>query len=290
MIIVSISGGLGNQLFQYSAAIAKSGLKPKDVVLDLGFFELSGDLGATPRSYKLSELGLEGLETINLLESRIKRTKAKMLSFMLPGYYYEEIIETDPFKVDQRVFSTSKNIVYLNGYWQWRQHAEYSASLMKTLVFRSAILNGRKQDIFSNTDLDTRVAIHIRRGDYSEEALTCSKEYYHKSMADMKSRLGEDLTWFIFSDDIGWAKANIRPPGKSYYISDEQSRSDIDDFCAMASIRYHIISNSTFSWWAAFASSTYYRQSVIIAPIHWWKSIPASNISIYPKTWIVTPG
>ncbi len=117
------------------------------------------------------------------------------------------------------------------------------------------------------------VAIHVRRGDAlgrEQWHPVAGMTFYEKAMALVRERI-EDPTFLIFSDGIGWCRENF--VGDEYvFVSplgiehDRTEENDVDheEFFLMSMCEDHIISNSTFSWWAA------------------WMSNPAP---IYPTQW-----
>jgi hypothetical protein len=48
-----------------------------------------------------------------------------------------------------------------------------------------------------------------------------------------------------------------------------------------------IISNSSYSWWAAQIITKKKKNTVIICPDLWWDKININQINIFPKNWIV---
>ena len=291
MILTSFSGGLGNQLFQYCAALVISNNNPKLLISDLGFYQLQKKNKATPRDFKLDALGLEIHRTINLSQSRILRrfwhVRSILASHIKIDWKYEEIHERESFQIDPRIIKKN-GLIFLNGYWQCRNYPIDSIDYLKKTLFKHCVYTGKNQDIFQKSSDAVKVSIHIRRGDYSKEALICTDKYFSDAIDLMKNKLGKvNINWYVFSDDIKYAEFVISPLVNAFYVNKENTRSDIDDFTAMSSCQHHIISNSTFSWWAAFISKNSFKESVIIAPSRWWTNIPVSEILVYPEDWLI---
>jgi hypothetical protein len=109
--------------------------------------------------------------------------------------------------------------------------------------------------------LQSYVSIHVRRGDYVKYAKSfppVTLDYIHKAMTRMKYY--GFTNFMVFSDDINWCKANIK--GVKYSAGNNA----FEDMSLMASCGNHIISNSTFSWWAAYLGINPDRH--IISPSH----------------------
>lgn len=122
---------------------------------------------------------------------------------------------------------------------------------------------------------EEHIALHVRRGDYlnlQNIHPTCSLDYYEKALKELP-----DLPVYIFSDDIEWCKENFK--GDKYKFSEQNF---MEDFELMTKCSYHIIANSSFSWWAAWLSDS----KKVIAPATWFgPDGPGSAEDIIPDTW-----
>jgi hypothetical protein len=109
--------------------------------------------------------------------------------------------------------------------------------------------------------------------------------YYRNSIQYLSSKYN-DLFYYIFSDDIEYIKLNFFFL-KNYAIIDNSSLeiSDYYDLYLMTQVNHLIISNSTFSWWAAYLNTD--PKKTVIAPerYHFDNSWVQSD-DLYPPEWI----
>jgi len=144
-------------------------------------------------------------------------------------------------------------------------------------------INEKYKDVIA---LDA-VSMHIRRGDYisladSYEILDVG---YYKTALHM---MGEVQKIIVFSDDIPWCKDTFAflPEDKIFYVEGEE---DVRDLYLMSKIRNNIISNSTFSWWAAYLNNN--ENKKVIGPRKWFgpkrtKNNDVETKDLFPPGWI----
>lgn len=112
------------------------------------------------------------------------------------------------------------------------------------------------------------VSVHIRRGDYLDlphRHPFVGKEYLRKAVCSFP----RGTAFLICSDDIRWAQdffSQNRFHDFTFLYS--QRGSVLSDFYLMVKCRHHIISNSTFSWWAAYLGQ--YEGTRVIMPSMWF--------------------
>jgi hypothetical protein len=100
--------------------------------------------------------------------------------------------------------------------------------------------------------------IHVRGTDYiNSQNWFLSRKYYLESIEEVK-KINKDIKFVVITDDIN-STNNILPE------LDIISNDMMVDFKLLHLSKYCIISNSTFSWWAAWLSD----KEIIIAPNNW---------------------
>ena len=122
--------------------------------------------------------------------------------------------------------------------------------------------------------------ITIRRGDFVTNINNkkvydiCDVDYFQKAIQIIKNKV-ENPVFFIFSDDVEWAKNNINFYGCQVYSEDGTDTLD-EKLRLMSSCKHFIISNSTFSWWAQYLSN--YDKKIVISPNKWYATNLESNL------------
>jgi len=292
MTIIKLKGGLGNQLFQYAygrliAARRGEGLKlDKDILgakkarraYGLDNFNIQAVL-ATPEEIKAAKYPLGNF-------SRIWRLiKAKVFRIHHIGY---ECRMLKPY---------SK---YLDGYFQSYKYLDLQrAQLLKEISLKED-LSLKYGALISEMAASGSVAVHIRRGDYISDSKTkaahfiCDLAYYERAMEMMKKKINESREniseenilvpiFYIFSDDISWAKENLKVSEKLVFVSNPELK-DYEELMLMSGCQNNIIANSSFSFWSAWLNQN--PNKIVIGPKKWNNKYPAAYRDLMPKEWI----
>jgi hypothetical protein len=115
---------------------------------------------------------------------------------------------------------------------------------------------------------ENSVSIHVRRGDFLQypNFAVCTPDYYDQAVTRARDELSSPTFW-IFSDDIPWCRAHF--PGTEFRFVDlpESQRNPLNDMRLMSLASHHIISNSSYSWWAAWLH--WQPHKLVILPHAW---------------------
>ncbi|GAB1766403.1 alpha-1,2-fucosyltransferase [Priestia megaterium] len=289
MKIVQISSGLGNQLFQY-ALYKRLSQQSDNVFLDKhtsyllnknqhNGYELERVFNINPRIAthehirKLSDLN-------NSLISRMRRK----IFFKKHSMY----IEPQEFAFHDTVFTREK--IYIKGYWQnYEYFTGIEKELKKDLIFQEN-LDEKNKLLVNKIINENSVSIHVRRGDYySNEKYEekfgniATPEYYLKAIKLIEEKV-ENPIFYIFSDDIEWAKMNLGITGNVTYVTHNKGIDSYKDMQLMSLCRHNIIANSSFSWWGAFLNKN--SEKIVICPRKWINIKGVNKINIFPELWI----
>ncbi len=291
VIITELSGGLGNQLFQYSAGKSLAKKLGVPLILDLGNYKDSKRPYAldifdiNPRIATIEEIeqakrGEIFRKIAHKISARLENPVSYILLLITGFYVFKE--PYSHFYPD--FFRLPKNSL-LRGNWQSQKYFENIIDdLRNELVFRSDIKE-KCLEMLSQISSINSVSIHVRREDYldkPEKYPVCSIEYYKEAVKILEQKISEPV-YFIFSDDTKWFKGNMGFIKNAIFISDKTYR-DCDEFFLMSLCKHNIIANSSFSWWAAKLGKN--RDKLVIAPKMWFGGHIKDTMDIVPSSWI----
>lgn len=275
MKIINISGGLGNQMFQYAFLIAMREATGDECLMDASKyatynlhngFELADVYDISARCATKQELKKVTRYTTNYKLSRVFRK-------FLPRKR-TEIIEPMPsclYMPD--IFTKAKGDLYYEGIWQNEKYfSNVRPIILKEFTYKQP-MNSRNEEASKKFSQKTTVSMHIRRGDYllhKNYIGLCGIDYYTKAIEYAKEKYGNDIQFAIFSNDMQWCNDNILPliEGYEYTTVDwNKGKDSYNDIRLMSYCKVNIIANSSFSWWAAYLNN--YDGKEIIAPAKW---------------------
>ncbi|HMP30951.1 MAG TPA: alpha-1,2-fucosyltransferase, partial [Saprospiraceae bacterium] len=99
---------------------------------------------------------------------------------------------------------------YFDGYWQSEKYFLEIRDLLKTeFQLKNELWDVQSLSLLEKIRSCNSVSIHIRRGDYVQLGYTntCGLQYYQKAIEIINLKI-RDPHYFIFSNDIEWAKNN----------------------------------------------------------------------------------
>ena len=248
-------GRLANQMFQYASL--KGIAKNKGYSFCIPPREVFGRLDIDVRNSDIMLYDIFDLESKNTIEL----TSRPMI---------RETIHT----FDKALFDFCPDNIDLVGYFQTEKYFKHiEDEIREDFRFKKDLLETCQSFIGGET-----ISLHIRRGDYviNSNHPVQPKSYYREAL----SKFPTELPVVIFSDDPEWCKKQEIFDEDRFRIS-EGNTSDYD-LCLMSLCKYHIIANSTYSWWGAWLA----KSEKVIAPKTWFagdcvnksvKDIPFDN-------------
>jgi hypothetical protein len=289
-IRVELVGGLGNQLF----GIFAGAYLAQKLQVPLAYHFARKRSGETKHNSSLESLDL-GLETIHehhgvyisLLIARkiIRRTLetlglSKSKSERLARLHTSVNLGSDPSLDDCEPGSI------IQGYFQTYGYFE---SVYKN---RTRLVKLRRESDWYNEAskriiAERPVVIHVRRGDYALEKNSdigvLSAKYFETAIEEIKSGRPEGkIRLWVFSDDIELVRKELSfldGPLTTWVVQPINS-DPAESMMLMSMASTLVISNSTFSWWAAAIN----REAEVIAPAKWFRRLEDPE-GIMPTNW-----
>ena len=275
MIIIKIMGGLGNQMFQY-AVYEKLKYLGKDVKVDISSFYEQDDL----RKYELG--GFENLQLQQAEEDEIEH-------YLHPETIWKKILRK-VFRLDRKIYNLNsmaydKKIYfikegYVSGFWQSEKYFSDIEKVIRQRFEFPKIQDAENEKFLSMIHQTHSVSIHVRRGDYLSETnqkiygRICTLDYYKKAIRYFEEKY-EDVTFFVFSNDLEWAKENLEMKN-ACFVDCNTEETAIYDMYLMSECRQNIIANSSFSWWGAWLNG--HKEKEVIAPSKWLNTVDVKDI------------
>lgn len=287
MIIVRVTGGLGNQMFQYAMykSLEKKG---KLVKLDSKSFyetkkehngyELERIFDIKPN--KPTKEDLEKFDENNI--STLFKIKRKLFGDK------KFVYDTKEYVFNKDVYKLKNS--YLNGYWQSIKYFEgIENDIKKDFRFKNQ-LDNKNLEILNEIENSNSISIHIRRGDYMSPenydmyGCIATPTYYKKAIKVIEEKV-ENPTFFVFSNDMDWVKKNIQINSRVFYIDINSGNGSYKDMQLMSNCKHNIIANSSFSWWGAWLNEN--KNKIVIAPKKWInrEDVDSDKIELFCEGW-----
>lgn len=295
-LIVRMFGGLGNQLFQYSFGRSIALSQNKSLILDLSFyknslidysnnmimrkskyqlvnFNLNNDITSTKNCYNFSYRFFKYF--LNYLPNFIKKKFFIRKKLKIENFYFEKNL----FEIDNIKRNLNKQSCYYIGYWQSTEYFKKFKRIIKSELRLKSISSSAKKFI---KKIDKNIAaIHIRGGDalIDDNTITPKRKFYTKTIKLIKKK-NSHIKFHIFTDDVEYSKKIIFSSNIKNFkiISSSKKFTDLEEFHILQNYKFIIISNSTFSWWAAYLNNI--KESKIYAPKIWYNQVFPKGLKI----------
>jgi hypothetical protein len=294
MIITQLNSGLGNQMFQYAAGKSLASFKNTELQIDISWYHNKIDM-QTPRSYELSVFKLnEKLNHIDAVNNYYHNGNLYLNKIInkiernIP-YYKRKLYSEQKFDFDTNFFKARRDSI-ISGYWQSERYFENISNKIREIFTCKNEDWGIEDQIILKSILSSEsVSLHIRRGDMisnpevAKVHNACDLNYYNDSISLLNSKLVTP-NYYVFSDDIEWAKENIKTFNKTTFINHNIGNLAWLDMQLMARCKHNIIANSSFSWWGAWLNNN--KEKIVISPKKWFNTSNNDTKDLIPNGWI----
>ena len=275
-VVLYPRGGLGNQLFQYGAALQlsidlgcriavnDSLLNPK-VTMNAGVAsrhleldEFENQIYTTTKSRGLSSKFRSKTMTIQ----RLVGDKAPRLLLKM-GVFANE--QTDQIKV----FRDIRKPVVINSYCSSPAFFPDCQNVLARQISEIKKPSQWYTQTAKELELDAPIALHVRLGDYRDLSSMYGSpdpQYYANAVRLITEKIGERPIW-LFSDEPELASKILeKHVTVSRVIDPKASDRAIEHLNLLGKCQGIVCANSSFSWWGGFLSSQLVSGSVVVFP------------------------
>lgn len=288
MIIVSLNGGLGNQMFQYALGRSLAHILKTELKLDIFPLELNPLRAYALNIFNITANFASGKEVSKLTiknNSMINRAICKIFRRQ-PKFASTYIKERDR-RFNPTIFSLPDNI-YLQGYWQSEKYFKPIEHIIREEFTFKKLQQGKNKELANYIKSTESISLHFRRGDYASNKKTfqhhgvCGLDYAFASIKKICNKV-QKPTFFIFSDDPKWVHSNFSIEKPMIVVENNNSKKDYDDLRLMSQCKHNIIGNSSFSWWGAWLNVN--PEKIVIAPRRYFND-GSDDSDLIPEDWI----
>jgi Glycosyl transferase family 11 len=308
MIISRLTGGLGNQMFQYAAGLALADQHRTVLKLDAGWFPINAaQPGARRRAYALHCFNvLEQFATQEEISALVGQSggiceklayKAAVVFGMhrlsrtlgpSAGQLHNQ--ESDRFYSS---FFDQPDNTYLSGTFQSEKFFTPVVEQLRLQFSFRYSLSSEFAEVAREIQETESISVHFRWGDYVSDAKyreglgVLPMSYYRDAVALLREKLGAAIKLYVFSDDIDAVEKEFVPDAPRTYVRGVRPENSHDEFRLMALCRHNVIANSTFSWWAAWLNAN--PSKIVIAPNPFFQGLGPEGADVVPESWAKLP-
>jgi hypothetical protein len=302
MIITRLSGGLGNQMFQYAAGLSLACARRTTLKLDTSWFDES-IRGKAHERYALDQFNVTSpfATTQEIEHSRglglspgQKRILNLARSLRIHPFARSVLAAGDTFYEGRfgftSAFTAQSAETYLHGNWQSERFFKPVADRLRIQFTPRLELPAAIIPLADRIRSSPSAFLHVRRGDYvsdpryAREIGALGGDYYAQAVYRLRQQQ-PNARVFVFSDDIDAAQRDLSIEGPHEYVREPENTRPHHILHLMSLCDHAIIANSTFSWWAAWLGEK--NHGIVIAPKRWFSESSSYDArDIVPDRWL----
>lgn len=267
MIVLELHNniGMGNQFYLYAYAYALSIRERQRIVI-------FSRMNEPTRKYVLHLFNIDkNVSRCYRLDSIQNRVVWKMLSgvgkylhilFKWRFYYYKE--DKGNYRTYQSIPKGLSNYWITGNFECHRYFDEFRSDLIRQFQY-VGVITEETQKWLSVIDNDSHsVALHIRRGDFEKLGRSVPIRFYENAIAYF-NEMSDRYTFYLVTEDLEVVNHFGNNPSVKYIHIDGSENRDIEEWLCLLHCKNHIVTNSTYSWWAAYLSDKEKKRVITIS-------------------------
>lgn len=272
MVIIGFGCGLGNQMFQYAFYLSLKKRHPElEVKADIYYaFSKEHNGFELDRVFGINLPGCTRKERKKYSDIPIRKTKFTQIIIRLKhslGVYKKSFYhQPDYTEYFPDVYQISRSQPkYLLGIWANENYFKDLKAELQLDIFKFQLPLNKSSKIYKQHILGScSISIHVRRGDYIQYGnYVLGKAYYSKAIAYMEEHLQSKIQYFVFSDDMSYARNLFSDMSNVEYVVGNDGNNSWMDMYLMSLCQHNIIANSSFSFWGAYLNKN--KDKIVVA-------------------------
>ena len=274
-LIVQLSGGLGNQMFQYASGRSIALNNNFELVIDnwSGFYRDK----QYKRKYELNNFPIKGrlakfYEILPFLyirfNSKLKK-KYKLVNNLLFGKFIEEKLNSKEHSMNfsNEIYKMKlKQNTWVKGYWQSPLYFKNIENLIHSELNLPYPALKNFQKLGQEMSNSESLALGIRLYEESKNPDTHSLNKKNKSIFKIDEVLQKvinshpNIHVYVFCTHNSKVLKNLNLPKNVTFIThDHGFKGSSENMWLLSRCKHHIFNNSSFYWWGAWLSSANYK-------------------------------
>ena len=279
-IRIKLTGGLGNQMFQFAAGYSIARKNNVELSLDLRRYNRRID----HNGFELQKV-FDIYSKVNILNNPANFSFTNIKEFLNKIDITYSKFKEQHFHYTNEIQNIPKHSL-LNGYWQSELYFKNYAQEIREIFSFFEKLDKKNLLIANDIEKNDSISIHIRRGDYllkqNYNFNQDLREYYIKAIQE-SSKYFSYPKYFIFTDDPLWVTENFKIDYPFIVVDINHGTDSFYDMQLMSLCKSNIIANSSFSWWGAWLNDK--EDKIIYAPKNWFKDKSICTDNLIPNSW-----
>lgn len=308
MIITWLTGGLGNQMFQYAAGLALAERRRTVLKLDVSWYRedpayeahnryalscwnITEQFATTEEIERVRGVQLTRTERWSVRLAQALRLRRYAAWMTRPGHCFQEPALTG----NPAALATLPDDTYLHGMWQSEENFSSVAPLLRQhFTLRYPLSVAAQACAAAIAAARPAVCVHFRRGDYARNPAfardlgVLGPEYYAQAIARVRA-VAPHATLFVFSDDIDAVQREFKPDLPCHFYRSPSPLHAPEKIHLMSLCDHAIVSNSTFAWWGAWLHAGGAAERCVIAPDPWFANPALDGTQVVPRAWTRLP-
>lgn len=261
-----VAGGLGNQLFILAAAWEQAQRLDCPLLLDVSHFGVAGTRGLELAALQTPARILPPDESWRSLRISSERV------LPVPNRLGRVFLERNADAYDASIEEVKRGTTLVGYFQSPRYFPHVEGPLVRAMLAQPE--TSQESEMLAQMRAEPAITLHLRRGDYlavpTHRQFIASVDYVRRALALLR-RQGLDLPVRVFSDSVDLVRSELSDVDAQFlFVPDDGGLSIWSTLKAMASGAAMIMSNSSFSWWAAtLMRATGASDAPVIAPRPW---------------------